>query len=178
MQQIRTYQGFTPEIGKNCFIDASSVIIGRVKVGSDSSIWCNSVVRGDVSSIEIGKNTNIQDLTMLHVTHYSPGISAESPLRIGDNVTIGHNCCLHACTVMDNVLVGMGSTLLDNCIVESNVFIGAGSVVPPNKRLESGYLYFGNPLKQIRPLSAAEIQFIQYSAEHYVRVKNAYLESE
>ncbi|HLX55294.1 MAG TPA: gamma carbonic anhydrase family protein [Aquella sp.] len=174
--QIRSYQGFTPHIGENCFIDPSSVIIGRVKIGRDSSIWCNSVVRGDVSSIEIGENTNIQDLTMLHVTHYNPGISSESPLFIGNNVTVGHNCCLHACTIMDNVLVGMGSTLLDNCIVEPNVFIGAGSLVSPNKRLESGYLYFGNPIKKIRPLSAEEIKFIQYSAEHYVRVKNAHLE--
>lgn len=174
--QIRSYQGFTPQIGEGCFIDPSSVIIGRVKIGKNSSIWCNSVARGDVSDIHIGENTNIQDLTMLHVTHYNAGISAEAPLTIGNNVTIGHSCCLHACTVMDNVLVGMGSTLLDNCVVESNVFIGAGSVVPPNKTLESGYLYFGNPLKQIRPLTAEEIQFIQYSAEHYVRVKNAHLE--
>jgi|SRR6185437_8532862 len=174
--QIRSYQGFTPQIGENCYIDPSSVIIGRVKIGRDSSIWCNSVARGDVSSIEIGENTNIQDLTMLHVTHYNPGISSESPLIIGNNVTVGHNCCLHACTIMDNVLVGMGSTLLDNCIVEPNVFIGAGSLVSPNKRLESGYLYFGNPLKKIRPLTEEEIKFIQYSAEHYVRVKNGHLE--
>ena len=176
MSQIRAYQGFIPEIGENCFIDPSSVIIGRVKIGRNSSVWCNSVARGDVSSIEIGENTNIQDLTMLHVTHYSPGISTESPLVIGNNVTVGHNCCLHACTVMDNVLVGMGSTLLDNCVVEQNVLIGAGSVVAPNKRLKSGYLYFGNPLKQVRPLSPEEIEFIQYSAQHYVRVKNAHLE--
>ncbi|MCC2644979.1 MAG: gamma carbonic anhydrase family protein [Burkholderiales bacterium] len=173
--QVRSYQGFTPQIGENCYIDTSSVVIGRVKIGKDTSIWCNSVIRGDVSSIEIGDNTNIQDLTMLHVTHYSPGISRESPLTIGNNVTVGHNCCLHACTVMDNVLVGMGSTLLDNCIIEPNILIGAGSLVPSNKRLESGYLYFGNPLKKIRPLTAEEIQFIQYSAEHYVRVKNGHL---
>lgn len=175
--QIRSYQGFTPQIGENCFIDPSSVIIGRVSIGCNSSIWCNSVIRGDVSSISIGENSNIQDLTMLHVTHYNPSISAEAPLLIGNNVTIGHNCCLHACTIGDNVLVGMGSTLLDNCVIETQVFIGAGSVVPPNKRLESGYLYFGNPVKRIRPLSEQEVQFIQYSAEHYVRVKNAHLES-
>jgi carbonic anhydrase/acetyltransferase-like protein (isoleucine patch superfamily) len=176
--QIRSYQGISPQIGDGCFIDPSSVIIGKVQIGRNSSIWCNSVIRGDVSSILIGENTNIQDLTMLHVTHYNPSISSsESPLVIGNNVTVGHSCCLHACTVMDNVLIGMGSTLLDNCIIESNVLIGAASVVPPNKRLESGYLYFGNPLKQIRKLSEEEIKFIQYSAEHYIRVKNTHLES-
>lgn len=176
--QIRKYNGFTPQIDESCFIDPSSVVIGQVKIGKNSSVWCNTVIRGDVSHIEVGENTNIQDLSMLHVTHYNPGISDGSPLIIGNNVTVGHKCCLHACTIMDNVLVGMGSILLDNCIIESNVFIGAGSVVPPNKRLESGYLYFGNPLKQIRALSKEEIKFIEYSSVHYVKVKNSHLESE
>lgn len=172
---IRSYQGFTPQINTSAFVDPSSVIIGHVKIGQDSSIWCNTVLRGDVSHIYIGNNTNIQDLTMLHVTHYNPGKSIESPLIIGDNVTVGHSCCLHACTIKDNVLVGMGSTLLDNCVIEENVIIGAGSLVSPNKVLQSGFLYFGNPLKQVRPLTAEEIAHIQYSAEHYVRIKNTHL---
>ncbi len=170
MADIRTYQGVTPSIDQDCYIDESAVIIGRVTIGKNASIWCNVVARGDVSDITIGDNTNIQDLTMLHVTHYNPGKWDESPLTIGNNVTVGHSCCLHACTIKDNVLVGMGSTVLDDSVIESNVVIGAGSVVPPNKTLESGYLYFGNPLKKVRPLTDDEIKHIQYSADNYVKV--------
>ncbi len=170
MTDIRIYQGITPKIDKSVFIDKSAVIIGKVTIGKNASIWCNVVIRGDVSHISIGENSNIQDLTMLHVTHYNPEGSNEYPLIIGNNVTIGHNCCIHACTIKDNVLVGMGSTILDNSVIEKNVFIGAGSLVPPNKVLKSGYLYFGNPLKQVRLLTEAEIKHIQYSADHYVRV--------
>ena len=173
---LKSYRGNTPQIDKSAYIDESAIIIGRVVVGVNSSIWCNCVARGDVSYIHIGNNTNIQDLTMLHVTHYNEGKSDETPLIIGDNVTIGHNCCIHACTIKNNILIGMGSTLLDNCIIEENVMIGAGSVVPPNKILQSGYLYFGNPLKQIRPLRTDEILHIAYSAQHYVKLKNSYQE--
>lgn len=177
MANIRAYQGVMPKIAKEAYVDESAVVIGRVSVGKNSSIWCNAVARGDVSDITIGENTNIQDLTMLHVTHYNPGKSDEFPLTIGDNVTVGHNCCLHACTIKNNVLVGMGTTILDNAVVEANVFIGAGSLVPPNKTLESGYLYFGNPLKQVRRLTDSEISHIQYSADHYVKVMHAHKES-
>ncbi|MFN8769442.1 MAG: gamma carbonic anhydrase family protein [Neisseriaceae bacterium] len=174
MSNIRAFNGIFPEIDESSYVDQSAVIIGKVTIGKNVSIWCNVVARGDVSFIKIGDNTNIQDLTMLHVTHYSPEYSLESPLIIGDNVTVGHKCCLHACTIKNNVLVGMGSTLLDNCIIEDNVFIGAGSLVPPNKTLESGYLYYGNPVKQIRKLSTQEIKFLQYSSEHYVRLMEAH----
>ncbi len=174
MANIREYQGVTPKIDPSSYIDASAVVIGKVTVGRNSSVWCNVVARGDVSFIKIGDNTNIQDLTMLHVTHYHPERSIETPLIIGNNVTVGHSCCIHACTIKDNVLVGMGSTLLDGCIIEKNVFIGAGSLVPANKVLESGYLYFGNPLKQVRKLTEAEIDHIAYSAEHYVNVMNTH----
>ena len=176
MQNIRIYNNKSPQIGNNCYIDTSSVIIGNVTIGDDSSIWCNSVIRGDVSFIKIGKNTNIQDLTMLHVTHYRLDLDIkDKPLIIGDNVTIGHNCCLHACNILDNVLIGMGSTVLDGAIINSNIIVGAGSVVTSNKTLQSGYLYYGNPLKQIRPLTKEEISFIQYSADHYVKLKNVYI---
>ncbi len=172
MSNIRNYGGSSPKIDQTAYIDESAVVIGHVTIGKNSSIWCNAVARGDVSDIIIGENTNIQDLTMLHVTHYNPGKWDDFPLTIGDNVTVGHNCCLHACTIKSNVLVGMGTTILDNAVIESNVFIGAGSLVSPNKVLESGYLYFGNPLKQVRRLTEAEIAHIQYSAEHYVKVKD------
>jgi carbonic anhydrase/acetyltransferase-like protein (isoleucine patch superfamily) len=174
MANIRVYQGISPQIDSDCYIDESAVIIGRVTVKAKSSIWCNVVLRGDVSTISVGKNSNIQDLTMVHVTHYNPQKTPEYAVTIGDNVTIGHNCCIHACTIKDNVLVGMGSTLLDNCVIEPNVMIGAGSLVSPNKVLQSGYLYFGNPLKQVRPLTPDEITHIQYSADHYYKLMCSY----
>ena len=171
-KNIRTHNGHTPHIHTTAYIDESAVIIGRVTIGENASIWCNAVVRGDVSSISIGKNTNIQDLTMLHVTHYNKNKTDEIPLIIGNNVTIGHNCCIHACTLEDNTFVGMGSTVIDGAYIEKNVLIGANSFVSRNKRLVSGYLYFGNPVRQIRKLTPQEIEHIQYSAEHYVKVAN------
>lgn len=177
MSNIRNYQGIKPEIDESSYVDESAVVIGRVKLGKNSSIWCNAVARGDVSDITIGENSNIQDLTMLHVTHYNPGKWDDFPLTIGDNVTVGHNCCIHACTIKNNVLVGMGTTILDNAVIEENVLIGAGSLVSPNKVLKSGYLYFGNPLKQIRPLTEDEIKHIQYSADHYVKVMKEHKQS-
>lgn len=167
---LRSYQGQRPQISISAYIDPSAVIIGQVSVGENSSIWCNAVARGDVSYIQIGNNTNIQDLTMLHVTHYNPGKTDELPLLIGDNVTIGHNCCIHGCTLADNVFIGMGTTILDKAYIAKNVMIGAGSLIPQGKQLESGYLYFGNPVKKIRPLTEAEIEHIAYSAQHYVKV--------
>jgi carbonic anhydrase/acetyltransferase-like protein (isoleucine patch superfamily) len=172
LKQVRKFMGVAPTISSSAYIDDSAVVIGRVTVGHNSSVWCNVVARGDVSDIIIGNNTNIQDLTMLHVTHYKEEHHDEVPLIIGDNVTVGHNCCLHACKINDNVLVGMGTTILDNSIIESNVIIGAGSLVAPNKVLESGYLYFGNPLKQVRKLTTNEIEHIAYSARHYVKTMN------
>ena len=173
MKNIREFNGIMPNIDNSCYIDESAVVIGKVTIGANSSVWCNVVIRGDVSHINIGSNTNIQDLTMLHVTHNSK-YAPETPLVIGNNVTVGHNSCLHACTIHDNVLIGMGSTILDNVTIQKNVMIGAGSLVPPNKKLESGYLYLGNPVKQIRLLTHDEIEFLMYSATHYVNLKSTY----
>jgi len=172
MNHIRSYAGTSPQIHESAYIDESAVIIGKVIVGANSSIWCNSVARGDVSYIQIGANSNIQDLTMLHVTHNNPGRTKETPLIIGDNVTIGHNCCLHACTLDNNVFIGMGTTILDNVHIKKNVMVGAGSLVPQGKTLESGYLYFGNPVKQVRALTPDEVDHITYSAQHYVKIAN------
>lgn len=174
---IRSYMGISPQIDSTAYIDPSSVIIGKVEIGANSSIWCNTVIRGDVSYIKIGKNSNVQDLTMLHVTHENSGRTKETPLTIGENVTIGHNCCLHACTLRNNVFIGMGSTILDNAIIEENVMVGAGSLVPQGKTLESGYLYFGNPVKQVRKLTASEIEHINYSALHYVKIAASHCDS-
>lgn len=172
MTRIRPYLNFMPQIAANAYLDPSAVIIGQVNIANHSSVWCNSVIRADVAPIIIGENSNIQDLTMLHVTHSYQNSTPETPLIIGNNVTVGHNCCLHACTLNNNILVGMGSTILDNAYIEDNVMIGAGSLVPPHKHLKSGYLYFGNPVKEIRRLSIAEIEYLIYSAQHYVRLAN------
>ena len=168
---IRILGKYKPVIDSNCYIDSSAIVIGQVTIGALSSLWCNVVARGDVSNIIIGKRTNIQDLTMLHVTHYNAENNiGDYPLIIGNEVTVGHSCCLHACTIKDRVLVGMGSTILDQAIVEPDVIIGAGSLIPPRKILESGYLYLGNPVKKIRKLTEAEFEFLPYSAKHYIDI--------
>ncbi|PMG36056.1 gamma carbonic anhydrase family protein, partial [Vibrio breoganii] len=122
-----------------------------------------------------GQRTNIQDGSVLHVTHKNASNPEGYPLIIGDEVTIGHLVMLHGCTIKDRVLVGMSTTILDGAIIESDVFIGAGSLVPPNKTLESGYLYVGRPVKQVRPLTEQEAAFLSKSAENYVQNKNDYL---
>jgi carbonic anhydrase/acetyltransferase-like protein (isoleucine patch superfamily) len=174
MNNIRVYNSIAPIIDKSAYVDNSAIIIGQVKIGANCSIWPNSVIRGDVNYITIGDNTNIQDLTTLHVTHHQPPISIGSPLIIGANVTVGHNCCLHAATIKDNVLIGMGTIILDNALVDNNCLIGAGSLVTSNSHLEAGYLYMGRPVKKIRQLTTNEIEFLQYSATHYVEIMRTY----
>jgi carbonic anhydrase/acetyltransferase-like protein (isoleucine patch superfamily) len=170
MPNIRNYLEYSPTFDPTAYIDDSAVVIGRVTLAAGVSVWCNAVIRADVAPIIIGRNSNVQDLTMLHVTHAKPGLASGTPLIIGENVTIGHNCCIHACTLYNNILIGMGSTILDQAIIEDEVMVGAGSLVPQGKRLVSGYLYYGNPVKQIRPLTPAEIEYLSYSAQHYVKI--------
>lgn len=177
MAAIRTYQGKTPLLGANVFVDESAVVIGDVEIGEDSSVWPCTVIRGDMHKIRIGSRTSIQDGSVLHITHASDYNPAGYPLIIGDEVTVGHSVCLHGCTIGNRVLVGIGSTVLDGAIVEDEVVIGAGSLVPPGKRLESGFLYMGSPVKQVRPLKDSERSFFQYSAKNYIQLKNTYLGS-
>jgi carbonic anhydrase/acetyltransferase-like protein (isoleucine patch superfamily) len=169
-RNIRSYNKITPRIGEGSFIDPSAVVIGDVSLGNNSSIWPCAVLRGDVNSISVGEGSNVQDGSMLHVTHRNEQDPEGAPLTIGKNVTIGHHVTLHGCSIGDEVLVGMGSVILDRAVIENRVLIGAGSLVPPGKRLQSGYLYLGNPVKQIRPLNQKEIAFFSYSAEHYQRL--------
>jgi len=171
---IRAYKDKNPVIGKNTYVDPAATVIGDVEIGSDCSLWPATVVRGDVYHIRIGNNTNIQDGSVLHVTHYGK-FGKGLPLILGNNVTIGHGVILHACTISDSCLVGMHSTVLDEVVVEPYVMIGAGSLVPPGKILASGYMYFGNPVKKVRPLTDEEKTFLDYSAKHYVELKNEYL---
>ena len=172
MSNIRAYQGKFPQIANNVYIDKSAIIIGEVKIESNVSIWCNTVIRGDVGSIYIGENSNIQDLSLLHLTRDDPGFSIGSSIHIGRNVTVGHKCCLHGCYINNNVLIGMSSTVLDGAIIEENVLIGSASLVPKNKVLKSGYLYLGSPVREVRLLTEAEIKHIQYSATTYVAHKD------
>ncbi len=176
MSQIfRQYQDLYPSAGQRVMVDPSSVLVGDVRLGDDVSIWPLVAIRGDVNYVAIGDRTNVQDGSVLHVTHKSPSHTEGYPLIIGQDVTIGHKAMLHGCKIGDRVLVGMGSILLDGAEVGSDVMIGAGSLVPPGKKLASGFLYLGSPVKQVRPLSADEIQGLKYSADNYVKWKSEYL---
>ncbi|MCK9194273.1 MAG: gamma carbonic anhydrase family protein [Nevskia sp.] len=172
---IRPYRQQLPRLAAGAYVDETACVIGDVELGEDASVWPMAVLRGDVNAIRIGARTNVQDGSVLHVTHdgpYSPGGAA---LMVGDDVTIGHGVILHACTIGNRCLVGMGALVLDKVVIEDEVFIAAGSVVPPGKRLVSGFLYRGSPAQQARPLTDTERAQLKYSAEHYVRVKNDYL---
>ncbi|MBY8203610.1 gamma carbonic anhydrase family protein [Vibrio fluvialis] len=177
MSAIRSYKGITPQIGERVYIDESSVLVGDIKIGNDASIWPLVAARGDVNHIVIGARSNIQDGSVLHVTHKNNENPDGYPLIVGEDVTVGHKVMLHGCTIQDRVLVGMGAIVLDGVVVESDVMIGAGSLVPPGKRLESGYLYIGSPVKQARPLNEKERAFLVKSAQNYVQNKNDYLTS-
>lgn len=172
---LRPYLQKMPTIGQRVMVDASSVVIGDVRLGDDTSIWPLVVIRGDVNYVAIGAQTNIQDGSVLHVTHKSSANPHGNPLIIGEEVTVGHKVMLHGCTIGNRVLVGMGSIVLDGAVIEDEVIIGAGSLIPQNKTLSSGYLYLGSPAKQVRPLTDAERNGLRYSAKNYVRWKNDYL---
>ncbi len=172
---IRPYRNIVPVLGARVYVDPAATVIGSVRIGDDSSIWPAAVVRGDVHSIEIGARTSVQDGSVLHVTHDGPYTPGGRSLHVGSDVTVGHRVTLHACTIGDRCLVGMGSVVLDGVVTEEFVMIGAGSVVPQNKRLETRGLYVGSPVRRVRDLTQAEIDFFTYSAAQYVRLKNDYL---
>ena len=172
---VRSFKGKVPSFGNNCFIDESSVLVGDIECGDEVSVWPLVAARGDVNFIRVGHRTNIQDGTVLHVTRLSKKHPEGFPLVIGEDVTIGHKCMLHGCTLGNRILVGMGAIIMDGAVVEDDVFIGAGCLVPPNKRLESGYLYIGNPAKQARPLTEGEVTFLKQSALNYIETKDEHL---
>jgi carbonic anhydrase/acetyltransferase-like protein (isoleucine patch superfamily) len=172
---LKSFQNQTPILGNNVYIDDSAIVIGAVILGDDVSIWPTAVVRGDVEKITIGNNTNVQDGAVLHVSHQGKFSERGHPLSIGEDVTIGHRAVIHGCTVGNYCLIGIGAIIMDNAVLEDYVMLGAGALVPPNKRLESGYLYVGSPAKQSRPISENEKEFLRYSASHYASLKNVYL---
>lgn len=172
---LRPYKDLFPQIGQRVMLDSSSVVIGDVRLADDVGIWPLVAIRGDVNYVAIGARTNIQDGSVLHVTHKSTSNPEGNPLIVGEDVTVGHKVMLHGCIIGNRVLVGMGSILLDGAVIEDDVMIGAGSLVPQNKRLASGYLYLGSPVKQIRPLTEEEKAGLRYSAKNYVKWKDEYL---
>lgn len=174
-EAVRSYLHYIPKIGQRVMIDPSSVVIGNVELADDVSIWPLVSIRGDVNAVKIGARSNIQDGSVLHVTHQSTHNPQGYPLLIGDDVTVGHKAMLHGCTIGNRVLVGMGSILLDGAVIENDVMIGAGSLVAPGKILESGYLYMGSPARQVRPLTPNEIEGLLYSSNNYVCWKDDYL---
>ncbi|OIR17001.1 carnitine operon protein CaiE [mine drainage metagenome] len=172
---LSSYLNTVPILGERVYLHPSCQVIGDVKIGDDASIWCNAVLRGDVNRIVIGRGTNIQDLSMGHVSHHVPEKPDGSPLIIGDYVTVGHSVIVHGCTIGNECLIGMGSIIMDDVVIPDHVMIGAGSLVSPGKTLESGMLYMGRPAKAVRALTTKEIAYLRYSAEHYMRVKDNYL---
>jgi len=175
-KNIRPYLNTAPQVDDSCYIDDMSVVIGDVVLAENVSVWPFAVIRGDVNHIRIGKNSNVQDHAMLHVSHKKADKPEGSPLIIGEDVTIGHHVTLHGCTIGNRVLVGINTVVLDDVVIEDEVMIGAGSLVPPGKRLESGYLYMGSPVKKVRELTEKERAFLPYSAQNYVKVSRDYLE--
>ena len=175
-QPVISFKGVSPTLGKNVYVDGSARIVGDVILEDDASIWPLVAARGDVNKIRIGARSNIQDGSVLHVTRKSEKNPNGFPLIIGEDVTVGHKCMLHGCQLGNRILVGMGAIVMDGVVVEDDVFIGAGTLVPPNKRLESGFLYVGNPMQKKRPLKDAEMAFLKQSAVNYVVLKDEYLE--
>ena len=172
---VRSYRNITPSFDEHVYIDESAILVGDITIGEQSSIWPLVAARGDVNYIRIGKRTNIQDGTVLHLTRKSAQNPDGFPLIIGDDVTVGHKCMLHGCQLGNRILVGMGAIIMDGAVVQDDVFIGAGSLVAPNKILESGYLYVGNPAIKKRLLKEAEIAFLKQSAINYVELGQEYI---
>lgn len=175
MADIRDFQGKYPRIVDEGWVDPTAVIIGDVEIGARSSVWPMCVIRGDINHIRIGRETNIQDGSVLHVSHDSRFMPGGAPLVIHDRVTVGHKAVLHGCEIKDLCLVGIGSTILDGAVLEPLTLLGAGTLVPPGRVLESGYLWLGAPARRIRQLSDKEKEYLEYSAAHYANLAATYV---
>ncbi|MEO6137095.1 MAG: gamma carbonic anhydrase family protein [Luteimonas sp.] len=173
---IRSYLGQQPILGERAYVDRTASVIGDVVLGDDVSIWPGTVVRGDVNFIRIGARTNIQDGSVVHVSHDGPHAKLGGfATVIGSDVTIGHKAIVHACRIEDAVLIGMGAIVLDGAVIRTHGFVGAGALITPGKEVGEGELWLGNPARKVRMLTDAEIQALYYSAQHYVRLKDQYL---
>lgn len=174
---IRTFEDCTPVIAASAYVDPTALVIGDVSIGEHASLWPMVVARGDVNRIRIGAGTNIQDGSVLHVTHdgkFTPGGFA---LTIGENITVGHRVILHACSIGDGCLIGMAATVMDGAVLGPRLILGAGSLVPPGKELEGGHLWVGSPARKLRPLTDREFEMLSYSAQHYIELKDRHRNS-
>lgn len=171
---ITSFNGTHPSLATGAWVHPRATVIGEVTLGENASVWPGAVIRGDVNAIAIGAETNIQDNSVLHVSHKTAADPVGGPLVIGARVTVGHGVILHACTIEDECLIGMGSIILDKALIQKNVLLGAGSLVSEGKVLESGYLYLGRPAKKVRELTPEELAYFNYSAAHYVKLMRAY----
>lgn len=160
---IKEIRGKEPQFGNDCFFAENSAIVGDVILGNQCSVWYNAVIRGDVNTIKIGDRVNIQDLVVIHATYQKCGV------EIGNDVSIGHRSIIHGCTIQNNVLVGMGSIIMDNCVIKHNSIIAAGAVLTENTIVESGSIYAGVPAKKVKELSPEQILRIKEIAEHYIK---------
>ena len=173
---LRPYLEHVPTVGARAYVDPAATVIGDVVMGDDVSIWPGTIVRGDVNFIRIGARTNIQDGSVVHVSHDGPHAKLGGfATVIGEDVTIGHKAIIHACRIEDAALIGMGAVLLDGAVVRKHGFVGAGALIAPCKVVGEAELWLGNPARKVRVLSDAEIEGLYYSAQHYVRLKDQYL---
>jgi carbonic anhydrase/acetyltransferase-like protein (isoleucine patch superfamily) len=172
---LRSYKGISPTLGARVYVDPAATVIGAVELADDVSIWPCAVLRGDVHRIRIGARSNVQDGAVVHVTHDGPYSPGGFPTLVGEGVTIGHGAVIHACTIEDYCLIGMHSTVLDGAVVKKYGFVGAGSLIPPGKIVGERELWLGNPARFVRLLTDKQVEQLQYSAEHYVWVKDDYL---
>lgn len=168
---IKPVQGKSPLIPEDCYVAENATIVGEVTMGNECSVWFNAVIRGDVHYIKMGNKVNVQDGAVIHATYQ------KSPTNIGNNVSIGHNAIVHGCTIQDNVLVGMGSIIMDDCVVESNSIIAAGAVVTKNTRVEAGSIYAGVPARKVKDISEELISGeIDRIANNYVKYSSWFKE--
>lgn len=172
---ILRYKDAFPNINNSAWIAPSADIIGDVEIGEDSSVWFGCVVRGDVHSIRIGNRVSIQDLSMIHVTHFKNGDKTTgNPTLLGDDITIAHKVMLHGCEIKNACLIGMSATILDGAVIGEESIVGAGALVTKNKKFSPRSLILGNPAKVIRELKDEEVAGIYQNAKNYVSYKNDY----
>jgi gamma-carbonic anhydrase len=168
MATIKSVRGFHPKFGKNCFLADNATVVGEVVMGDNCSVWFNAVVRGDVHSITIGNNTNVQDGAIIHCTYQ------RAKVVIGNNVSIAHNAIVHGCTIEDNVLIGMGAIVMDHAVVQSGAIVAAGAVVLANTIVESGYIYAGTPAKKVKEVGGELKDVFLRTANNYVKYAKWY----
>lgn len=165
---IRGYQGTLPRLADDVYVADTAAVIGDVTLGAGSSVWFGAVLRGDINSITVGRNTNVQDGSTVHVT------TDTGPVVLGDGVTVGHNCVLHGCTVEDDCLVGMGAIVLDNAVIGRGSIVGAGALVTARTVVPPRSMVLGTPAKVVRPVSDQELEGIRVNARHYVEAAATY----